>query len=534
MKRLQNYDEYMLDLVVEAILTKTAPLMLSKRFKNLILSIEHPISKRILDAESDGKESFKYTYIDLDDKGIDQVSFMTVTKAIETIIDDKELDKTNDVTISDELFKLYNNDDTVVYSKKRSPTSIGKLIVKLFPNEFEAGGKPGEDIQSFSDKFKSKRDIKQLKLVHGSDIAHYYQEGQYALKYNENKGSLGGSCMRYDYCDEYIQFYVDNEDVVSLLILIDTENDNKIRGRALVWKLSDPSGRTFMDRIYTINVYDEELFKSYAKKEGWLYKSSQNMSSNEEIYDTITDDESYLNLVVSDVKESSTEKYPYMDTLKYFDTVSQTLTNSDYNFGSDKDIIKIEETDGSFQGGEHGHWSEFYNEYIDTDSDDVYYCELGDDWRYGNDCTWIESKGVFATDEYVKDYMVDCDYYRGNNRYVEQDDAVQLYKTDEYASIEFLDYEGLPFSEYVNEYLSEDDAVYSDYHNTYLYKDDSVKVYTDAEESKTDWRAEDDGTWFEWGYNDEKYDNDVSLEELREYNDLDENDEPKVEEEEEE
>jgi hypothetical protein len=533
MKKLDRYNEYMLNLVVEAILTKTAPLMLSKRFKNLILSIEHPISKRLLDAEIDKTESFKYTYIDLDDKGIDQVSFMTVTKAIEAIIDDKNLNKTDDVTISNDLFKSYNNDNTIVYSKKRSSTSIGRLIVKLFSNEFEAGGKPGEDIQSFSDKFKSKRDIKQLELVHGSDIVHYYNENQYAIKSDEYKGSLGGSCMRYDYCEDYTQFYTDNEDVVSLLILKDIENEDKIRGRALVWKLSEPSGRTYMDRIYTVNVYDEELFKSYAKNEGWLYKSSQSMSSNEEIYDTLTDEKDYLILVVSNVNESSTEEYPYMDTLKYFDTVSQTLTNSDSNYGSDKDIIKIEETDGGHEGGEGNYWSEYYDKYIDINADDIYYCELGNDYRYSEDCTWIEKKSEMATDEYVRDYMIDCDYYRDNNRYVDEEDAVKLYNTNEYASIEYIDYYGLPYSEYIDEYLREDDAVYSKHHDTYLYEDESVEVYTDAEENNKDWRAIDDDTWFEWNYNDEKYDNDVSLEELREYNDLDENDEPKVEEEEE-
>jgi hypothetical protein len=234
MKLVRDYDDYLLDLIIEAVGTKEAPLLFSERFRSLISRLEHPISRKLLNTES--RDGFKMTYVDLDDEDLDKVSFIVTTKAVEVIADHRGRSK-DTVSISNDYFRTANRDYSLrdkLYSKFRSVTSIGKLINKLFPNEFVPGGKPGEDIQSFVDKFKSARDTKDLELVKGADIVKWYN----GKKYFGSGGSLGGSCMRYEECEEYIQFYADNRNVVSMLILKvkDDRGRNRIKGRALVWK----------------------------------------------------------------------------------------------------------------------------------------------------------------------------------------------------------------------------------------------------------------------------------------------------------
>lgn len=81
------------------------------------------------------------------------------------------------------------------------------------------------------------------------------------------------------------------------------------------------------------------------------------------------------------------------------------------------------------------------------------------------------------------------------------------------------------YSEYSNEWIPPNEDVYSEHHQDYLYEKNAVEVYLDEAQRKKDWRAEDDDTWFEWDWDSEKYDNDVSIEDLKEYNDLNDEDE---------
>jgi len=522
--KLNSYDDYLLDLLMEAILTKDCPLYFSDRFNKLINKIDHPISNKL--NISQGKDGYKTSYIDLDDSGLDKISFITSTKAIEIMVDYYRKDKDKDINITNLEFSNsryeYKLKDKL-YSKFRSVTTIGKLINKLFPKEFEAGGKPGEDIQSFVDKFKSGRDISDLELVKGDDIVKWYYENEY-IDGNDTEGSLGGSCMRYEECEDYIKFYADNIDVVSLLILKikNSEGEDKIKGRALVWKLHEPSGRTFMDRIYTVDTYDEELFKSYAKKEGWLYKFRQNSSDNEYIVDTLDDSKEFIHLIVKNVNESSSDYYPYMDTLKYYSEDYGSLTNNQQNIKGE--YYSLEDTDGNRNLEDDSRiWVEYYEEYFDED--DITYCELGDEYRTHDDAIYIEYYGESATEEYLDNYMERCKYcegsgydeYRKNGDYVDVADG-------EYACKEYAE-NNMSYSEYSNEWIPEGREVYSEHHETFLYDKNATEVYLDEAQRKTDWRADDDDTWFIWEHDGEKYDNDVSIEDLKEYNDLNDEEE---------
>lgn len=522
--RLNNYDDYQLNLLVEAILNKDCPLYFSDRFYHLIDKINHPISDELI--KNNQKEGFKFSYIDLDDSGLDKISFITSTKASEVIADYKGKDKEKDINITNLEFNNARYDYDLkdkLYTKFRSVTTIGKLINKLFPGKFEAGGKPGQDIQSFVDKFKSNRDIKDLELVNGNDIVKWYYEKKY-IDGNDTEGSLGGSCMRYEECQDYIKFYAENQDVVSLLILKVKNNRGyyRIKGRALVWKLSYPVDRIFMDRIYTTDNYDEELFKSYAKKEGWLYKFRQNSSDSEYIVDSRDDSKNKISLTVDNVNESSTDQYPYMDTLKYYSVDDEQLS-SDSNFFNG-DYYSLESTDGDRDLQDSNRiWVEYYEEYFDED--DIVFCEKGDEYRTHDDAIYSEYYGEYITQEYLDNNMQECEYSDGYG-YEKYRDSGDYYETadGEYACVEYAR-NNMMYSEYSNEWIPPNEDVYSEHHQDYLYEKNAVEVYLDEAQRKKDWRAEDDDTWFEWDWDSEKYDNDVSIEDLKEYNDLNDEDE---------
>jgi hypothetical protein len=72
--------------------------------------------------------------------------------------------------------------------------------------------------------------VKVFEIVEGDEIAKWYRYENYA----ENKGTLGNSCMR-DKRDSFFEIYTKNPEVCRMLIL---KEDDKILGRALIWKLN--------------------------------------------------------------------------------------------------------------------------------------------------------------------------------------------------------------------------------------------------------------------------------------------------------
>jgi hypothetical protein len=98
---------------------------------------------------------------------------------------------------------------------------------------------------------------------------------------------------------------------------------NKIRGRAIVWTLND--GTIFVDRIYTNNDSDIELFKQFAQSKGWFYKTHQDSSSNLMMTDgkTRKTEDTYI----CNLKKVYFDRYPYVDSMKYLSLTEKCLTN---------------------------------------------------------------------------------------------------------------------------------------------------------------------------------------------------------------
>lgn len=199
--------------------------------------------------------------------------------------------------------------------------------VETFVNQYKAV------IDKFNDKFSYFEEVK------GDDISHWYDEEHYY----SGRGTLGSSCMA---CapSSFFDIYVSNPDVCSLVILKSQDNDKQLTGRALLWKTTDD--KMFMDRIYTNNDSDIELFKEYAKENGWYVKRYNGSSAGNYVIAPSGEIEQWPKLEVS-IKTGSYDNYPYLDTLKYLYR-SKGILSTRNGAGS----VTLEDTDGNYYGCE--------------------------------------------------------------------------------------------------------------------------------------------------------------------------------------
>lgn len=222
-----------------------------------------------------------------------------------------------------------------VWSKDRQEIKVGKgvrAILKSANVEVDA-----KDLEDFVNSFKALMDRLNDKFslfeeVKGDDISYWYKY----TNYFERKGTLGGSCMS-NVPSRFFDIYVKNPETCSLVIFKSQDDDSKIMARALLWTLRD--GKKFMDRIYTINDSDVQLFKDYAKENGWYVKRYNDSSESNHV---ISPEGSEVRLsMIVDVENGDYGSYPYLDTLKYYNPDHGTLsTNSTGN------TYRLESTDG--------------------------------------------------------------------------------------------------------------------------------------------------------------------------------------------
>jgi len=226
---------------------------------------------------------------------------------------------------------------------------VGSLIQTLLKKSGEEVS--GPELEDFVIKFNNEvRSIKEnilkdFEIVKGDDIKTYYLSKNY---YSDDH-TLGGSCMRYSRCQPYLNIYSENPNQVSLVILRSDEDNSKIKGRALLWtgaqyNDSKYSDKPFMDRIYVNNSKDEELFKKFAIKNGFVYKESQNYSKNGFMFDGEITSISLIEVKLenSDVAGGNFNYYPYIDTLTFYNPHKKRLSNE-----SCDDCYTLDETDGT-------------------------------------------------------------------------------------------------------------------------------------------------------------------------------------------
>jgi len=215
----------------------------------------------------------------------------------------------------------YDYDGGDLWNKNRMSVKIGRIIKKLIP--LTGITFSDKDVEIFVNKYKSEYDLSKdafsnFDIVDGDDIRKYYNK----QTYTEIRGTMGNSCMNGSGCSEFFDIYTKNPESVKMLILRERGTD-KIKGRAIVWILTKPKNTIIMDRIYTVNDSDIELFKSFAKKNGWGYKKYQD-NNNTSPLENCTVGQKKITIKLN---TSMYYTFPYLDTMIYYNAKDGTLSN---------------------------------------------------------------------------------------------------------------------------------------------------------------------------------------------------------------
>jgi uncharacterized membrane protein YkoI len=181
----------------------------------------------------------------------------------------------------------------------------------------------------------------------------------------------------------------------------------KIKGRALVWNLRRPSEMVFLDRIYTHAESDLKSIQRLCKKKVWFYKSNNNHTSIEYLVDP--DGNKETGELIVKVKKGNYDKYPYLDTLKWYTPSNGTLS-------TESGDIELEDTDGRWVGAEDdcdncGGNGRVYCYECDGNGE-VSCRECDGDGEV--DCLDCDGDGEVDCDTCDGSGEVDCDYCDGN------------------------------------------------------------------------------------------------------------------------
>ena len=311
----------------------------------------------------------------------DHVNYISVCNKDQNLI--SYLDQDRMITVSDPDFNFWT-------FKKRVVCKPGGFVKRLFKNM------PDKEVEKFSNHYRAIVNKKpmEFRVVHGEDIKKYYL----ADNYSQQRGSLGSSCMKYPHCQPFLDFYVKNSDVVSMLVLFDPA-DFAI-GRSLLWNFKDKEGKEvkIMDRIYTISDSEYQLkFKTWALENGYLNKVNQNFSDTFGL-EKLGDPKVHVKAEIK-LTNSTSEKYPYFDTFKWLNKKTGVLSN--FRPEPSDDIVTLACPDGNVQG---------YN-YMNL-------CEINNIYHYGHEVVHVPyvKKFVHAT------FAV---YSEVNHAYILKEDSVR-------------------------------------------------------------------------------------------------------------
>jgi hypothetical protein len=384
-----------IDYINESKIDSLSFIYYSDDFKDILLRIGNNndsdiqlINKKLLDIEDNIKSDV--SFIDITDNN-NYLSFIQANRAYRKWENDKTF-----MNYYQWLNFHSHNKESYLWKEQRSEIRIGVLVKKLL-KEGKMTSLLDKQLEKYINVFKSVYDSKKnayerFDLVSGELIRKWYLVDNYA----EKRGQLGNSCMRYNKCQDFLNIYVKNEDVCKLLILYSDDTKTKISGRALVWTLKD--GRIVIDRIYTNNDSDINLFQKYAYDRDWILVKNLK-------YDVVNEIQ---------LKEWRFFTYPFMDNFMCLNINDGTLSDNEDVWPS-KGWIKMQSTDGTYYDDD-SVWSEYEGEYIRRD-DAVYLSDIGD-WGYGENSIWLE-----YTSEYVSQ-NADITYSKYTDQTYYTDDTV--------------------------------------------------------------------------------------------------------------
>ena len=436
---ISNYNNFMEDLLLEKAINESFLYYSPNVRKSLNRIKTNDIAKELLDSErTDVKPDM--TFIDLGKEGY--FSFITMKNAKKMITikypnmdwSEKIDSKPIPTEYADDLheFDMENGDNTNgVFTKSRNEVGLGRFVNKLFPGKYSS-----KEVEEFVNSFKAslEKSGEKFELVEGVDIDFWYNSDNY----KSEKGTLGSSCMAKK--KNIFGIYTQNMDVCRMLIL---KEDDKILGRALIWKLESIRSTDsrvnrneynhieyFMDRQYTNEESDVQKFRNYAKEQNWCYKSYNNHHSYSTV--TINNEEKNVNMTIQ-VKNKDYNRYPYMDTFRRYDVENGILYNDDEQDRDYQGQYILEDTGGGYSEIETGVYSDWYDRTISEDDavwsnplgdnlisdravevirghsrrigwypddyDEIFYDEDHDEWFHSDDGVWSEIEGRILYDE---------------------------------------------------------------------------------------------------------------------------------------
>jgi len=415
---IKKYEEF-LESVFSSLFKKNVPYLYSARFREILNSmIGSEIAKGLLYAENSNQVSDDITLIDITESE-DKVSFIQLNRISRMRDEDTTFSKKEDIVEYIETVWRYtqNNLEYKGWTQQRTEISIGRFVTRVFQKSKQTV--TDKEIEKFVNSYKSRFKFinnieSRFEMVSGEDIRKWYLEKNYQF----NRGQLSNSCMRHSECQSYFDIYVKNPEVCKLLIL-HGDDDSKITGRALIWKLKD--GRTYMDRQYTNIESDKNVFIEYAKKQEWVYYGMGGGFKEMEVQ----------------LANHKYDEFPYMDTFIYYNHVSHLLSNNEEVWPS-KDWHSLQNTNGSFTSGDVV-WSEYHDCWIPRE-DAVNTVDQG--WVRSDDARFIDSRN-------------------------------EWYSTDS---------DDICWSDYTDEYYHVDDAIFSEYLETWLPTDNSFTAYISSDD----------------------------------------------------
>lgn len=315
-----------------------------------------------------------------------------------------------------------------ISSMKRGEIKVGRFIRALLKKaKVEVNEK---DIEDFVTKYKSMIKIKndsfsRFEIVNKEDIRMWYLDSNY----ESSAGTLGGSCMRYSKCQDFLNIYTENPDRVSMIILRSDKYNDKISGRAILWTSDD--GKKIMDRIYTNDHADIDFFINYANMNNYHYKYAQNYEPMPLMLNNVKLSNEESSIVIT--LNTDFRQFPYMDTFKY---KSDGMLTNDYGKDYDTELTDTDGGDGGCDAcGGSGRYScedcggdgevscdECYNgsrSCSDCDGDGNINCDNCDGDGYV-ECVGCEGNGC---DDCNGDGRIDCDASGCNDGNIECSDC---------------------------------------------------------------------------------------------------------------
>jgi len=519
---IHRYNSFTEDLLLENIINESF-IYYTKDFKDSLIKLRNLkksiIAQNLLEVEyTDVKPDM--TFISLGDNEGDikftqfKKAFSLIKKGVEgrrygeditKLLLDAIEQKLSDGSISQsDINNLFTDPHYELSTKSRNSTGIGRLVNQIFPGKYSS-----KEVEEFVNNFKNinKPSENKFLLVKGEDIRKYYL----VSNYEQEAGDLGNSCMRYDKCQKYLDIYVKNPEIVTLLVYV-TEED-KVLGRALVWKLNDhkssdiEDAEIFMDRIYGKDDSVTQLFRDYSDKQGWARRTYSGYSQVRNVTYK-GEDHNYVDMRIK-LDNANFNYYPYMDTFKRLRISDNLLFNDD----NEEEDWSLTCTDGTYEDFG-GVWSDYhdrripedeavYSDWEDTyilrnyavevtlgsrryrgwypeDHDSLVYDEFREEWINENDAVYSEflDKSFFNEDEEYIITWVDDDIYsyaynkfRGDNELVSDQwtsgNVISTRKMDCYSYLEYNDIHLSIFDQIVS--LNERDD--------YYFNDLKVKVY---------------------------------------------------------